>query len=191
MAKGERREGRGRLSSIDMLPDEATPDVVWAFDQLRERAMHQNAILKELNARLADRGIAGISKSSWSRKAVRLALEWRKQDQGRAIIGELHKAIGTDAPTEATLVLGEMIKLRVFEALEGEGQSTKDLRLAGLTLNSVVKSQADTLAYQQARDAYNARLKQAAEAIANEGAKAGIAPNALERITNLLTTGVG
>ena len=34
-----RREGRGRLSSIDQLPDEAEPDILWALEELRKREM--------------------------------------------------------------------------------------------------------------------------------------------------------
>jgi hypothetical protein len=40
-----RREGRGRLSTIDLLPEEAEEDVVWALEQLRERKLPQNVIL--------------------------------------------------------------------------------------------------------------------------------------------------
>ena len=54
----DRREGRGRLSSIDLLPDEAEPEVVWALEQLRDRKLPQTAILAEFNERLADKGIA-------------------------------------------------------------------------------------------------------------------------------------
>ena len=54
------QDGRGRLSSIELLPDEAEPDIVWANEQLRERTMPANAILTEFNKRLADRGIGSI-----------------------------------------------------------------------------------------------------------------------------------
>ena len=69
-AEQDRREGRGRLSSIDLLPEEAEEDVVWALEQLRARNLPQTVILAEFNERLADKGIEAISKSSWSRYAV-------------------------------------------------------------------------------------------------------------------------
>lgn len=39
----DRREGRGRLSSIDQLPEEAEPDIVWANEQLRKEKLPQTA----------------------------------------------------------------------------------------------------------------------------------------------------
>jgi hypothetical protein len=98
-AEQNRREGRGRLSSIDMLPEDAEPDVVWALEQLRERTMPQNAILDEFNKRLADRGIAKVSKSSWSRYAVRKAIQFRKLDEVQRMSGEL---VPRSAPTGPT-----------------------------------------------------------------------------------------
>src|SRR3546814_3044775 len=71
MAAGADQEGRGRLSSIDLLPEEAEPDIVWASEQLRLREKPAKMILAEFNARLADRGIASISKSAWGRYSVR------------------------------------------------------------------------------------------------------------------------
>ena len=44
-ARKEDRIGRGRLSSIDLLPEEADEDVAWALEQLRARDLPQNTIL--------------------------------------------------------------------------------------------------------------------------------------------------
>ena len=38
-------EGRGRLSSLDMLPDEAQEDLVWACQELYARARSQAEML--------------------------------------------------------------------------------------------------------------------------------------------------
>jgi hypothetical protein len=81
-----------------MLPEEAEPDVVWALEQLRERTMPQNAILDEFNKRLADRGIAAVSKSAWSRYAVRKAIQFRKLDEVQRMSGELVASLGSDGP---------------------------------------------------------------------------------------------
>src|SRR3546814_9118424 len=89
MAAGADQEGRGRLSSIDLLPEEAEPDIVWASEQLRLREKPAKMILAEFNARLADRGIASISKSAWGRYSVRKAIQFRKLDQVHHISGEL------------------------------------------------------------------------------------------------------
>src|SRR3546814_19476969 len=78
MAAGADQEGRGRLSSIDLLPEEAEPDIVWASEQLRLRETPAKMILAEFNARLADRCIASISTSAWGRYSVRNAIPFRK-----------------------------------------------------------------------------------------------------------------
>lgn len=136
-----RREGRGRLSSIDMLPEEAEPDVVWALECLRERSMPQNAILDEFNARLADRGIAKVSKSSWSRYAVRKAIQFRKLDEVQRMSGELVASLGTEGPDQVTVAVAEMLKLAAFQRLEDGEVSTKGIMELARALSSAVGAQ--------------------------------------------------
>ena len=49
-----------------------------AWPLLRERRMPQTEILRQFNARLADKGLKGVSKGTFSRYSVRLAIEMRK-----------------------------------------------------------------------------------------------------------------
>lgn len=184
-----KREGRGQLSSIDMLPEECEPDIIWAVEELRERRMPGNAILKEFNARLADRGVKGVSKSAWNRYSVRKALQFRRLEQGHAIMAGIHKELGSDAPDQVTMVLGEMLKLQVYEILEGGDLGTKDLAALARVLRNAVQAQADTIEVRKAQTDLQERLAAAATAVASEGAKAGIKPDALAKITSLLTTG--
>lgn len=184
-----RREGRGQLSSIDLLPEDAEPDLVWALEELRERRMPSQMILKEFNARLADKGIKGISKSAWGRYSVRKALHFRSMDQEHRIMSELRKAIGTDAPEDMTMVLGEMLKIQVFQNLEGGTLGGKELGAMARVLRNAVQAQADTLEVKNMLADMKERIDRAAAAIASEGAKTGIKPDALKKITNLLTTG--
>ena len=182
-------EGRGQLSSIDKLPEEAEPDIVWANDELRERRMPANAILQEFNARLADRGIKGISKSAWGRHSIRKAVQFRKIDQGHAILREIKSQINEDAPDEATMVIGEMIKVAVFQALENGADDAKTLGMLARTLRTTVKAQIDTVEYRDALADHKARLDKAKAAVMEAGAKAGVGKDTLDKITNLLTTG--
>lgn len=124
---GKRRQGRGRLSTIDLLPDEAQPDVEWALEELRERKMHQTDILREFNRRLDARGIEPISKSAFSRYAVRKAIQFRKLDEARRISGELVEALGADGADDLTIAVGEMLKLSAMQILEGGDHSPKDI----------------------------------------------------------------
>jgi hypothetical protein len=137
----DRREGRGRLSSIDMLPEDAEPEVVWALEQLRERTMPQTAIFAEFNSRLADRGIAAISKSAWSRYAVRKAIQFRKLDEVQRMSGELVASLGTSGPDQVTVAVAEMLKLAAFQRLEEGESSTKGIMELARALSAAVGAQ--------------------------------------------------
>lgn len=189
MAKA--REGRGKLSSIDMLPPEAEADLVWALEQLQERKLPQTAILEEFNERLADLGLPPISKGAWSRYSVRKAVQWRRMEEGRKVMGDLRGALKDEEPDEITLLLSEMLKLAVYEHLEGGELSVKDLGALARTLRNSVKAQADTVEYRKAVADLNDRLKRVAEAVAEAGAKGGVRQDTLAKITQLLTTGAG
>jgi len=176
------REGRGQLSSIDMLPDEAEPDIIWAVEQLRERQMPANAILKEFNARLADRGIKGISKSAWNRYSIRKALQFRKIEQAHAIMGGIHRELASDKPDQVTMVLAEMLKIKVFEMLEGDDLGTKELAALARVLRNAVQAQADTIEVRKGEADLKDRLNAARDAVTKVGQQAGLSAEALEEI---------
>ena len=196
ISKPERVQGRGRLSSIDQLPDACEPDIVWALEQLEARKEHSNTILREFNARIADKGAGKISPQAWSRWSIRKALQLRRMQEGRAIMSGIHGALPTDnANDEITLVLGEMIKLAVFEKLEastkGGDALLNDKQIGNLsrTLRNAVKAQVDTLEFRQAKADFEERMKKTADAVEAVGKTAGVSAETLEKITNLLKTG--
>src|SRR3546814_5797196 len=149
---GERRGGRGRLSSVDLLPEEAEPDIVWANEQLRDRTMPSNAILDEFNARLADRGIGAVSKSAWGRYAVRKAIQFRKHDEARRMSAELVAQLGAGGADEVTVMVAELIKVAMFEALEEGKLGTKNIMELARGLSSVVSAQKGSEAYRKQLD---------------------------------------
>lgn len=189
-AEQERREGRGRLSSIDLLPEEAEPDIVWALEQLRLREMPSKMILAEFNGRLADRGIAAISKSAWGRFSVRKAIQFRKLDETRRIASELAPSLGTDGADHVTMMIAEMVKVAAFQLLEGGDVGSKGLMELSRAVATSVGAQKTSAEHRRQLEAeVQKRLADAAEAVAEVGAAAGTAPEALQKITNLLTTG--
>lgn len=141
MSIADRRESRGKLSSIDLLPDDAEPDIVWANEQLRDRTMPSVAILAEFNSRLADRGIGPISKSAWGRYSVRKAIQFRKHDEARRMSAELVAQLGADGADEVTVMVAELIKVAMFEALEGGKLNSKNLMELARGLQAVVGAQ--------------------------------------------------
>ena len=91
------RVTRGRLSSLDLSPEEGHDDIVWAMAQLNERKRSQEDIRFELNDRLAVKGIDAISKSAFNRRAVRIAPtkglpHWEKLPETTAALDEFWAA---------------------------------------------------------------------------------------------------
>lgn len=111
-------EGRGRLSSIDLLPDEAQDDIVWAMGELNKRQRTQADILFELNDRLAVKGLDAISKSAFNRKAIRVANAARKISESRALFAGIAPQFTPDKIAEADIVIGELIKILITELLD-------------------------------------------------------------------------
>ena len=56
----EKREGRGRLSSIELLPAEADEAVAWAAAELIDRTRTADDIHAEFNGKLAAIGLGPI-----------------------------------------------------------------------------------------------------------------------------------
>lgn len=112
------RRGRGRLSSLDLLPDEAQDDLVWACQQLAERRRTQADILFEFNDRLEVKGIDPVSKSSFQRKAVVIATATRERQETRDIFTALAGDIDPAKIDEESIILGEFLKTLIFTLLK-------------------------------------------------------------------------
>lgn len=139
--RDDRREGRGRLSSIELLPEEADADIAWANEQLRERKLPQTVIFTEFNERLADKGIEPISKSSFNRYAVRKAIMFRRHDEARRMSAELVSQLGPDGADDITIAVAEAIKVAALALLERGELSSKDLMELGRSVSSAVSAQ--------------------------------------------------
>lgn len=189
-AEQDRREGRGRLSSIDLLPEEAEADVVWADAQIRKNKVPLNTILYGFNERLARKGIEPISKSAWSRYAVRKAIQFRRLDEARRMSAELVSSLGPEGADEVTVAVAEMLKLAILEQLEQGKLSTKGVMELSRALQSSIGAQKVSAEHRRKlQDEFDERMKQAAAAVAEAGAQGGVAEDTLKKITSLLTTG--
>lgn len=174
-AEADRREGRGRLSSIDMLPDEAEPDILWALEELRSRTRPQIAILAEFNARLADRGIGGVSKSAFSRWSMRKTIQFRKLDEVRHITSEIVADLGTDGADQVTVAVAEMIKVAIYENLEKGSVDSKSVMEMARALTSVVSAQkASNELRRKLEERAAAQIEQAAETAEKVATEAGL-----------------
>lgn len=166
----QRRRGRGRLSSIDLLPEEAEGAVAWAMGELRERARTQIEIHAEFNERLGALGIEPISLSAFNRHSLRLAATARRLEETRSIAAAVTERLGPGQADELTVMVAEAIKTLVFELLEqgGEGGiSTKGAMEIARALHHAVQAQAVSTERRRKVEAeFASRAEQAVDQVA-------------------------
>lgn len=122
MAKGK---GRGRLSSINLLPPEADKVVAWAAQELRDLNRTQVDIHFEFNERLyeLDPEIEPISASAFNRHAIRLMQIMRRIEDTREIANVLTERLEPGQTDDLTIMVAETIKTLIFELLNSKGEA--------------------------------------------------------------------
>lgn len=173
--------GRGRLSAIDMLPEEAEADIVWAARELAARKRTQADILFELNDRLAVIGCGPISKSAFNRRAVRLAAAQRRMADARAMFEGISEEFSPQNVDENTIILGEFIKTLIIELVDdGAGDKTpkEAMELARAFHHTVQAQKVSADRRRQLEADAKARLEKAVEQVTEEVGKAGHAIDA-------------
>lgn len=168
--KAKRRSGRGRLSSIDTLPDQAQPAIEWALEALRDRKLPQTEILEEFNRRLDAHGLEPISASAFNRYAVRKAIQFRQLDEARRISSELVAALGADGADDLTIAVGEMLKLSAMQILEGGGSNAMDIMSLAKAIQAATSAQKTSAEHRtKIEQRIMAQAAKAIEATAKEG----------------------
>lgn len=120
-----KRQGRGRLSSLDLLPEEAQDDLVWALGELNQRSRTQADILFELNGRLEAKGIEPISRSAFNRRATRLARRTAQLEERRYVYAGIAERLTPEEVSKSDLVLGEFLKVLIDELLDSSELTSK------------------------------------------------------------------
>lgn len=119
----KKRPGRGRLSTIDQLPEDIRVQV---NAELRNRDKTQMQILDDLNPSLQERGQKPISKSAFNRYAMAIEEKGSMMREAReaadALVGGLGEQRGTDLGRAVT----EMIKTLTFNMVMNEGEMDVD-----------------------------------------------------------------
>lgn len=124
MAQRPETEGRGRLSTLDLVPEEGRDDIIWALAALNARNRTQTDVLSELNERLEAKGLEPISRSAFNRKAVRLAAAARRLDEARHLFAGLAGHFTPERIDEGNIGLGEVIKTLIFELTDPDKDHT-------------------------------------------------------------------
>lgn len=188
--QSEREPGRGRLSTLEMLPEEAEADLVWLNEELRDGKRPQVAILADFNARLADRGIGPISKGTFSRYSVKKARQWREYDERLRLSRALCEGMGADGADTMTVAISERIKMAA-DALLSEGNlSAKEISALANANRAAITAQRHSAELRRLLEVeFTERLKRAAQDVAGIAKQAGVSDETMEKITQRLAGG--
>lgn len=141
------RKGRGRLSSIDLLPEEAEPIVAWAFQELKERNRTQTEIHAEFNEKLAELGLGPISRSAFGRHSIAVAQMARRHEEVRQITRTLTDRLDPGETDDLTIMAAETVKMLVFELMrDDEGITPKGAMELARALQAAVNAQQKPIA---------------------------------------------
>ena len=135
------KQGRGRLSSIDLLPPDADAIVAWAFQELKARERLQKDIHVEFNEKLAEIGAGPISMSAFNRHSVSIARIARRHEDVRQMTAALTERLEPGQTDDLTIMAAETIKTLVFELLQDESLKPKDAMELSRALQSAVNAQ--------------------------------------------------
>lgn len=185
-----RRKGRGRLSSLEMLPEQADEDLLWLHDELRSSKRPQTAIRKEFNARLADLGIAPISTGTFSRYSVRKAREWREYDERQRLARDLVETMGPDGADKMSVAVSERLKMAVDGLLSEGNLGPKEIAALARANRAAVAAQRDAIELRRSlEEEQRKKLQKVAEEVAEVAAKAGISEETMAEINRRIVGG--
>ncbi|MEP0409171.1 MAG: DUF3486 family protein, partial [Roseibium sp.] len=182
--------GRGRLSTLEMLPEEADGDLVWLHEELRDGNRPQVAILKDFNARLADHGIGPISKGAFSRYSVRKAREWREYDERLRLSRALVETMGPDGADKMTVAVAERLKMAVDRVLSEGNLTAKEIATLARANRAAVSAQKEAIDLRRSLEEEQARkLAEVADAVQQVAEKAGISEETMKEINRRIVGG--
>lgn len=182
-----RRQGRGRLSTLEQLPEEADADLAWLNVELRAGKRLQIDLLAEFNARLADHGIAPISKGAFSRYSVKKALQWREHDERLRLSRALCEGMGPDGADTMTVAVSERLKMAVDAMLAEGNLSAKEINALASANRAAVTAQRHAAELRRSlEEEHRKKVAEAAKEVASIGKVHGVSDEAMRLITQRL-----
>ena len=151
MARSARSRGRGRLSKIDLMPEECDEIIAWAARELADRSRTQVDIYQEFVSKLealdaehhGELQIEIPSYKGFNRYSTDLAQRIRRQERTREIVSALADRYNAKDADNLTIMAGEAIKTLVFELMgDADGRmAPKDAMMLAAALKSAVQAQ--------------------------------------------------
>jgi hypothetical protein len=173
------RKGRGRLSSIQLLPAECNHVVMWAAAELQDTSRTQLDIYKEFVAKLEElqrlsRGELEFtipSFSAFNRYSVNLDAMTRDLNETREMAAAISDSFDAEESDDLTLVAAEAIKALIFTMLRTQrGKiSSKDAKALADALRSATHAQSVSTARREKIEAkFAAQAERAIEKVSKE-----------------------
>ncbi|WP_020185936.1 phage protein Gp27 family protein [Methylopila sp. 73B] len=179
---------RDRLSSLDLVPEHAQDDIVWAVREMNKRTRTNADILFELNDKLAVKGVPPISSSAFGRKAVRLKALRQRMETAREVLAGVQDLTAGDLDEQAVKV-GHVIMMLIAELMaDGVDRAPKDLKAIADAFKAIITGQkisADRRQKVEAEADAKAEKKAAAKTLATVDKVARDAGLSKETIRNL------
>ncbi|WDR00737.1 DUF3486 family protein [Devosia sp. J2-20] len=186
------RQTRGRLSSIDLLPEEAELIVAWAAEELADTKRTQIDIYAEFKDKLIDLqgefelGFEIPSFSSFHRHSVRLSALTRRLQRMKAVASAIVEREDATSADDVTMAATLTIKTLILELAEKGGEagfSPKDAKAMADALRSLAAAENVSTARRQKVEADLARMADNAEtAIETVGKEAGLTKLTIAKI---------
>ncbi len=183
------KRGRGRLSSIDLLPSECDEIITWAAQELAARKRSLVEIYGEFKTKLiALQGEFGLAFdipafSSFHRHSVKLADMTRRLEQTREIAATMSERFDAEASDDLTLIAAEAIKTLVFELLQDNGEagmsSKEAMELARALQSALAAQNVSTIRRQKVQAELAAKTDKALEKVAQEK---GLSPDTVAQL---------
>nr|WP_319388181.1 DUF3486 family protein [uncultured Cohaesibacter sp.] len=174
-----KRKGRGRLSKIDLLPEECDEVVSWAAKELASRDRTQSDIYKEFEEKLiAVQGEYGVafdipSFTAFNRYSVRLAEVTRRLESTREIASSISERMNAESSDELTMIAAETIKTLVFELMARAGEGGIDpkgaMQLAAALKSATQAQGVSTSRRQKVEEQLADKAKEAVQSVVKTG----------------------
>lgn len=116
-----------RLSSIDLLPEAANADIIWAIAELDAGRRSDTDILFEFNDRLKVIGEGPVSRSAFGRYALRKRKIFGGQKEFREVARVFAQEYGARDIDSLTLTLSQMLMTAMYEQLVTRKAGSKEV----------------------------------------------------------------
>ncbi len=156
----------GRLSSLDLMPEDGQEDVRWALGELNARRRPQADILDELNGRLAVKALPPISRSAFNRKAVRIAAARTQAEENAAVYAAIAPLLTPERIDEAAIVVGEQLKNVIAAIADTANLTSEDAFNLAKGYQATVMAMSQSAEYKRKRLAeLDAKMGEAVDAV--------------------------